>query len=101
MKASLSRILDPATGAVARSNLSPITSIDTPGPLTVVLHLNAPVVPILAALADVNTAILSSADILSGSFVKNSNGTGPFRLVKWTPSQSLDLAANPGTGATR
>lgn len=94
VKASVSRILDPATGAVARSNLSSITSIDTPGPLTVVLHLNAPVVPILAALADVNTAILSSADIASGSSAKNPNGTGPFRFAGWTPNQSLDLAAN-------
>jgi len=95
VKASLNRILDPATAAVARSNLSPITSIDTPSPTTVVLHLNTPDVPILAALADINTAILSSQDIAAGSFVKNPNGTGPFRFVSWTAGQSLTLANNP------
>ena len=94
VKASLNRILDPATAAVARSNLSPITSIDTPAPTTVVLHMNTPDVPILAALADINTAILSSADVASGSFIKNPNGTGPFKFDKWTPGQSLDLSAN-------
>jgi peptide/nickel transport system substrate-binding protein len=95
VKASLNRILDPATAAVARSNLSPITSIDTPSATTVVLHMNTPDVPILAALADINAAILSSQDIASGSFVKAPNGTGPFRFVGWQPGQSLTLANNP------
>ncbi len=95
VKATIARILDPATAAVARSNLSPITSVDTPNARTVVLHLNAPDVPLLAALADLNTAMLSSADIASGSFVKKPNGTGPFKFSKWTPNQSLDLVANP------
>src|SRR5213592_2031748 len=61
--ALLKRILDPATAAVARSNLADIQSVSTPGPRTAVLHLGTPNVPILAALADLNTAILSSKDI--------------------------------------
>lgn len=95
VKASISRILDPATAGVARSNLSPITSIETPNARTVVLHMNVPDVPILAALADLNTAMLSSGDIASGSFVRRPDGTGPFRFSRWTPNQSLDLTANP------
>ena len=39
---SLNRILNPATAAVARSNIADIQSISTPGPLTVVLHLADP-----------------------------------------------------------
>lgn len=93
--ASLNRILNPATGAVARSNIADIQSISTPGPLTVVLHLADPDVPILAALADVNTAILSRKDIDSGSFTTHANGTGPFEFASWTPKQSVKLIRNP------
>jgi peptide/nickel transport system substrate-binding protein len=95
VKASLSRIVNPKTVAVARSNLADIWRIAAPGPRTVVIRLHNPDVPLLAALADVNTAILSSADIASGSFVRQPNGTGPFKFSKWTPGQSVDLAANP------
>jgi peptide/nickel transport system substrate-binding protein len=52
-------------------------------------------VPLLAALADVNTAILSSADIASGSFLKTPNGTGPFKFSSWSPGQSVNLVRNP------
>jgi peptide/nickel transport system substrate-binding protein len=92
--ASLNRILNPATAAVARSNVADIQSITTPGTLTVVLHLNDPDVPILAALADLNTAILSSKDISSGAFTTHPNGTGPFKFESWTPKQSIKLARN-------
>jgi peptide/nickel transport system substrate-binding protein len=92
--ASLNRIINPATGAVARSNVADIQSISTPGPLSVVLHLAAPNVPILAALADLNTAILSSKDISSGAFTTHPNGTGPFKFASWTPKQSFKLVRN-------
>jgi peptide/nickel transport system substrate-binding protein len=93
--ASLNRILNPATGAVSRANLSDIQSITTPSARTVVLHLADPDVPVLAALADLNTAILSAADIQSGSFTTHPNGTGPFSFSSWTPNQTLKLVRNP------
>ena len=40
VKASIARILDQKTGAVAASNLKLITSVDTPDANTVVLHLS-------------------------------------------------------------
>jgi len=92
--ASLNRILNPATGAVARSNLTPIQSISTPGPLSVVIHLAEPDVPVLAAMADLNTAIMSSKDIDSGAFTTHPNGTGPFKFDSWTPKQSIKLLRN-------
>lgn len=92
--ASLNRILNPATGAVSRANLSDIQSISTPNARTVVLHLADPDVPVLAALADLNTAIMSAADIQSGSFATHPNGTGPFAFSSWTPNQSLKLVRN-------
>jgi peptide/nickel transport system substrate-binding protein len=99
--ASLNRILNPATGAVARSNLSDIQSISTPGPLSVVLHLADPDVPILAALADLNTAMLSTNDITSGAFTTHPNGTGPFKFDSWTPKQSFKLLRNPSYWANK
>jgi peptide/nickel transport system substrate-binding protein len=93
--ASLNRILNPATAAVARSNIAVIQSISTPSALTVVLHLSQPDVPILAALADLNTSILSAKDIQSGAFTTHPNGTGPFSFSSWTPNQSFKLVANP------
>lgn len=95
VKASLSRIVNPKNGAVGRSNLADIWRIVAPGPRTVVIRLRNPDVPLLAALADVNTAILSSADIASGSFLKKPNGTGPFKFSNWTPGQSVNLVKNP------
>ena len=95
VKASLGRIVNQKTGAVARSNLADIWRIVAPNRSTVILRLHDPDVPLLAALADVNTAILSSADIASGSFVKKPNGTGPFKFAGWKPGQSVDLVANP------
>ena len=92
--ASLNRILNPATGAVSRANLSDIQSITTPNARTVVLHLADPDVPVLAALADLNTAIMSAADIQSGSFATHPNGTGPFAFSSWTPNQSIKLVRN-------
>ena len=96
VEASLNRILDPATAAVARANLSEITNIATPNALTVVLTLKDPDVPILAALADLNTAIMSAAEIKSGSFTSHPDGTGPFEFSSWTPNQSIKLVRNAG-----
>jgi peptide/nickel transport system substrate-binding protein len=95
VKASLSRIVNQKTGAVARSNLADIWRIAAPNASTVVIRLHDPDVPLLASLADLNTAILSSPDIRSGGFQKKPNGTGPLKFASWKPGQSIDLVANP------
>lgn len=95
VKASLERILDPKTAAVARSNLALISSVDTPDTSTAVLHLSSPNVAVVTALADVNTVMLSAKDIQAGTVNKTPNGTGPFKFSKWTPNQELDLVRNP------
>ena len=94
VKASLQRILDPATKASARSNLLTIKTITVFGN-DVILDLTIPNVPILAALDGVNMAMLSSKDIAAGTIGKTVNGTGPFSFVSWTPGQSVKLASNP------
>jgi peptide/nickel transport system substrate-binding protein len=93
--ASLTRILDPKTAAVARSNIALISSVDTPDANTVILHLSSPNVAVVTAMADDNTAILSAKDIAAGTVNTAPNGTGPFKFSKWTPNQQLELVRNP------
>ena len=96
VKASLERILNTATGAVARSNVSTIASIATPTPSQVVLTLSVPNVPILAALDGVNVAMVSADDIAAGKVggTNKPNGTGPCKFVSWTAGQQVKLTAN-------
>jgi len=95
VKASFERILDEATGAATRANLTSIESIDTPDDYTVVLNLNTPDVPLVSALATVNAVILSSDVIANGDPTTDVIGTGPFILESWVPEERTILSANP------
>lgn len=95
VKASFQRLLDEKTGAAARSNYSSIAAIDTPDAQTVVFRLSQPDVPILAALAGVNAAVLPAAAIADGSVGTKAIGSGPFMLASWDPNAREVLTANP------
>jgi len=95
VKYTLTRILDEKTKALVRSNLIDVKSVDTPDDNTVVLTLAQPNVSIVTALADANASIISATS--EGKDLndqKNVNGTGPFKVESWEPSQRLVLAAN-------
>src|SRR5690606_9822493 len=94
VKASLDRIRDEATGAVARASLESVASVEAPDPRTVVLTLTGPDAGLLAALASVNLAILPS-DATEEALQATPNGTGPFTLTQRTPNQSIVLEPNP------
>jgi peptide/nickel transport system substrate-binding protein len=94
VKASLDRIRDEATGAVAAASLASVSGVEAPGPDTVVLTLSGPDAGILAALASVNLAMLPS-DATEQSLAETPNGTGPFTFRQRTPNQSIALEANP------
>lgn len=96
VKASLERILNQSTGAVARSNLTAISGIDAPDPGTVVLHLSKPAASLLYSLSSVNTSILSAKDITAGTVGKQPDGTGPFTWKQWDQGQQVVLASNAG-----
>jgi peptide/nickel transport system substrate-binding protein len=93
VKASLDRIRDEATGAVAAASLASVTAVDAPDPATVVLTLSGPDAGILAALASVNLAMLPS-DATEQALQATPNGTGPFTLTQRTPNQSIVLGPN-------
>lgn len=94
VKASIARILNEATGAVARSNLLAIARVDTPSDTTVVLHLSQPSAALLYSLASVNSAIVSAKDIAAGTVGKKPDGTGPFAWKQWDQGQQVILTAN-------
>jgi len=94
VKASLDAINLEATAAVARSTLASVTAVAAPDPQTVVLTLSGPDAGILAGLASVNMAILP-AGATEEALNAAPNGTGPFTFSRRTPSESIDLVANP------
>jgi peptide/nickel transport system substrate-binding protein len=94
VKASIERILNQSTGAVGRSNLLAITSVEAPNDTTVVLHLSAPSAALLYSLAAVNTSIESAKDIAAGTVGKTPDGTGPYQWKQWDQGQQVALTAN-------
>ncbi|NUP67545.1 MAG: ABC transporter substrate-binding protein, partial [Nonomuraea sp.] len=94
VKASLDKIMDEKTAAVARASLSSVKSVEAPDAGTVVLELTGPDAALPGNLATVNMAMLSSDDT-EEKLTATPNGTGPFTLGKRVPSQSLTLAKNP------
>ncbi|MEU5865271.1 ABC transporter substrate-binding protein [Nonomuraea sp. NPDC047529] len=93
VKASLEKIMDEKTAAVARASLASVKSVEAPDESTVVLELTGPDAALPANLATVNMAMLSSDDT-EEKLNATPNGTGPFTLGKRVPSQSLTLARN-------
>ncbi len=95
-KATLDRILDPATASVDRSYLSNVSGVEATDPHTLTLKLKHPDASLLTALSYTGTSILSAADIKAGTVAKKPNGTGPYRWKSWKQGQELDLSANGG-----
>jgi peptide/nickel transport system substrate-binding protein len=93
VKASLDAILDEATGAVARSSLASVASVDAPDDSSVVLNLTSPDAGILAGLAGPNMAIVSKDDTEEG-LSSMPNGTGAFAFGSRKPNESLTLVGN-------
>lgn len=93
VKASLDRLLDPATAAPGRFVVSAIEAVEVVDPLTVDIVTSAPFAPLLAHLAHPVSAVVAAehGDELARSPV----GSGPYTLESWTQSDSVVLAANP------
>ncbi|MCU1616037.1 MAG: transporter substrate-binding protein [Frankiales bacterium] len=91
--ASIKRILDQTTGAVARSNLVSIAGVSGSGN-QVVLTLSTPNQALLYSLASVNSAILHTKDITAATVDKTPDGTGPFAWQTWNQGQQVVLTGN-------
>ncbi|MDI2098671.1 ABC transporter substrate-binding protein [Ruicaihuangia caeni] len=93
VKHSLDLIRDEATAAVAAASIGSVTDVEVVDPLTVTLTLSAPDAGLMANLANVNVAMLSSDDT-EEDLNTEPNGTGAFVYVDRTPNQSIKLEAN-------
>lgn len=96
VKATFSRILDPATGSPQRDKLSMISEVVVDDPYIVTLKLKNPYAPLLSILASQESSIISpkavseSADQLATHPV----GTGPFIFESWKSGQAITLNTN-------
>jgi peptide/nickel transport system substrate-binding protein len=96
--ASINRLADPKSGSSALSAFSGVIGKDSAkatDPTTVEFHLDAPNgnFPYLVSSDNYNTIILPKN--YDGDFEKNFNGTGPFKLEKFTQGEGATFVKNP------
>lgn len=92
VKYSFERILNPDTGAIAKSYFSSVASIEAPDPHTVVFKLKN---PDAALLANTSSSFASIVPKEVADLNKEAVGTGPFKLEKSEPGQYVLLKKNP------
>ncbi len=96
VKFTFERILDPETGAVARSFFTDVAEITTPDDYTVVFKLSRPNAAFLVNLTSPNASIVSKQVATTRDLRKTENaiGTGPFKLAEWKPDEYMSLEKN-------
>jgi len=95
VKQTLTRYLT-FPGSVRKSEISPISSIDTPNATTVVLHLATPYSPLVAQLADRSGMILSPKALASGgTFAQNPVCVGPFMFKDRVAGDHITVVKSP------
>jgi peptide/nickel transport system substrate-binding protein len=96
VKTSLERNLTLPESA-RKSEIGPISTVDTPDPKTVVVHLKTPFAPLLGALADRAGMIMSPAALqkLGINFASAPVCVGPFKFSKRVPQSSIDVVKDP------
>ncbi|HEY9334136.1 MAG TPA: ABC transporter substrate-binding protein [Kribbella sp.] len=96
VKTSLNRHLTLA-GSARKSELGPITSIETPDAKTVVIKLSKPFAPLTAALADRAGMVLSPAAVakLGANFSNAPVCVGPFKFANRVAQNSIKVVKDP------
>jgi peptide/nickel transport system substrate-binding protein len=82
------------------STFRAVQSIDTPDPLTAVLHLSEPAPYLLMALSGYESPMLPKHVFGTGDIANHPNankpiGTGPFKFVEWQRGQYMRFDRNP------
>ena len=73
-----------------------VASIQTTGPLTVTITMNAPWEPFPYTLAQAQTGYIAAPSMLSSKDgTTNPVGTGPFIFKEWVPNSHFTATANP------
>ncbi|WP_197410825.1 ABC transporter substrate-binding protein [Devosia epidermidihirudinis] len=94
---SIQRVIDPALASVWAAQLGPIKDVVALDAHTVRIDLAEPYAPLLAALANIQAAILPIAELKAGTFdpSKTLLGSGPYIVEAHNQDQSWTFAANP------
>lgn len=97
VKATLDRLIAPATGAPGASWIGPLDRVEAPDDLTVRLVFKQPYAPIFSSLRIPFLAILSPVAIAKygKDYGQNPVGTGPFKFRQWIPGDRIVLDRNP------
>jgi peptide/nickel transport system substrate-binding protein len=84
-------------GSARASELAPVTSIDTSGDSTVILHLSDRYSPLTAQLADRSGMIMSpkQLDALGDKFATNPVCVGPFQFKERSAGDHITLTKSP------
>ncbi|MGY4765983.1 ABC transporter substrate-binding protein [Kribbella sp. CWNU-51] len=84
-------------GSGRKSELGPITSVETPDPNTVVIKLSKPFAPLTAALADRAGMVLSPAAVakLGANFSTAPVCVGPFKFASRVAQNSIKVVKDP------
>lgn len=89
--------MNPKNASPRASSLALVTSLATPNPYEVVVHLKSPFSPFLALLAG-RLGMISSPTAMKkegNGYQDHPVGTGPFEVVSWNPQGNLVLKKNP------
>jgi peptide/nickel transport system substrate-binding protein len=88
---------DPKLASPRKGPFELVEKVECPDPLTVVVAYKRPFAPALESwgLGIIPEHLLKGQDLSKADFNKHPIGTGPYRFVRWTPNQSIELAANP------
>ncbi|MBC5802933.1 MAG: hypothetical protein GIX03_08015, partial [Candidatus Eremiobacteraeota bacterium] len=97
---SVATILDPRFNVANRLGFDDITSVGTPDPYTVVVHLREPYAPFVSLFLTphvgsgiVPAHVLRGQDLNHAAYNGLPVGLGPFRYVRWSRGNDVELAA--------
>ena len=96
---SFQRHLDPETPSANRTGLGTLETVEVTGPNTVRFSYSAPYAPVWTSLASPFYGVVSPTAVaaLGADFGRNVVGSGPFKLVSWTPATGFSLAKVDGS----
>lgn len=83
-----------------RTTFANVTSVDTPDPYTVILHLSEPNPSMFSAFSSYESQVLpkhiyEGTDILNNPANNAPVGTGPFKFGRWQKGNFIELERNP------
>lgn len=89
------RMLDPSLGAISKSQLGTLTSVEATDATTAVFHFSAPYAPIFTGLAGLGIASPTAIQKYGDDFGHHPVGSGPFMFKEWIPGNKIVLERNP------